>query len=54
MKGENRDDERPTSYFAAGVAALVFVVTLVIAVVFSVYILNRIDSMEREVCGTSM
>lgn len=48
MKGDTQE-ERPVSYFAVGVAALVFVVTFVTAVVFSVYILNRIDSVEKEV-----
>lgn len=54
MKGEDRQtlvktEDSRSSYFVAGVTALVFLTTFISAVVFSIYILNRIDAVEREV-----
>lgn len=42
------------SYLSVAVAVVVFVTTFIAAVVFSVYILNRIDAVEREVCSLAL
>ena len=38
-----------TSLWSIAIATFVFLTTFICAVVFSVYILNRIDAVEREV-----
>lgn len=40
---------RSSGVWSIAIAAFVFITTIICAVIFSVYILNRIDSVEREV-----
>jgi len=54
MKGEVEVQNNRNSLWSIGIAVFVFLTTFICAVVFSIYILNRIDAVEKEVITAFM